>query len=458
MSQHWPPFPSGINNPTRWPTQQFSPSAGLADMFGDDFAVSQLAIPAVSVLISFLAYTSQYLFLHFESAPLQKDEAWKINIFALCIWICYFRACYTDPGRLPRESAGQKQDDGSAHSRQRWCRRCEAYKPPRAHHCKTCKRCIPKMDHHCPWTNNCVSYFTFPHFTRFLFYAVVGMSYLETCLFDRVSIVWGNRALPSYLGPSIVQLGHLAILFIVNSMTVFALFVLLVRTVWSLGSNTTTIESWEIERHATLVRRARVLGGYLDGPGGVRIHIKQQEFPYDIGIWANIKQGMGGSSNFLSWFWPLAFTPNRSSGWDFEENGFESPGVTWPPPDPDRIPLPASANREPQMPQTYASAREEVEAFKRRQSEDLKRQRPFERVQRRKRFYDRYKELRDEDESREVSPDRGSASASDEGEESWRNSEGERLRDFGVDEDVEFYDEEDLPLAVLIEQRRQRKQ
>jgi palmitoyltransferase len=109
------------------------------------------------------------------------------------------------------------------------------------------------------------------------------------------------------------------------------------------------------------------------------------------------------------------------------------------------------------MPQTYSSARDEVEAFKRRQSEDLKRHRPFEGVQRRKRFYDRYKELKD-DEDHELSPEHASPNASDEGEESWRNSEGERLRDFGVDEDVDFYDEEDVPLAVIIEQRRQRKQ
>lgn len=83
----------------------------------------------------------------------------------------------------------------------------------------------------------------------------------------------------------------------VNSLTVFGLFVLLVRSLWSIGSNTTTIETWEIERHATLVRRARVLGGYLEGPGGIRVHIKKQEYPYDIGIWANIKQSMGGSAN-----------------------------------------------------------------------------------------------------------------------------------------------------------------
>lgn len=58
-------------------------------------------------------------------------------------------------------------------------------------------RCIPKMDHHCPWTNNCVSHFTFPHFVRFLFYAVVSMTYLESFLWTRGAYLWENRSLPS---------------------------------------------------------------------------------------------------------------------------------------------------------------------------------------------------------------------------------------------------------------------
>ncbi|KAJ5660476.1 Palmitoyltransferase pfa4 [Penicillium longicatenatum] len=368
----------------------------------DDFSISQLAIPAVSVLISFLAYSSQYFFLRFEDAPLRRDEVWKINIFALCIWICYFRACYVDPGRLPSDQNSANPD--------------KQEKEP----------------------------------------ATVGMSYLETLLWSRASIVWGNRNLPSYMGPSIVQLGHLFILFVVNSLTVFALFILLVRSLYSLIFNMTTIESWEIERHDTLVRRARVLGGHLDGPGGIKVRIKKHEFPYDIGIWTNIKEGMGGSANILSWFWPLAATPDRRTGWEFETNGFEDPGSSWPPPDPDRIPWPVSRQDPNDSPlQSYSSTRDTLEAFRQRQAEDIDRRRPYSEVQRRKRFHDRFeKEAYESDEDRGPGPVYGDDS--DEGEESWRNAEGERLRDFGVDEDVEFYDEDDVPLAVLMQRRKQR--
>jgi len=109
-----------------------------------------------------------------------------------------------------------------------------------------------------------------------------------------------------YLGPSAFQLIHLFTLLVLNSVTLCALLIVFVRSLWSLGSNTTTIESWEIERHEALLRRARVLGGYLDGPDGVKVRIERQEFPYDIGIWKNVKQGMGGSSN-------VSHLPRRSN-------------------------------------------------------------------------------------------------------------------------------------------------
>ena len=44
-------------------------------------------------------------------------------------------------------------------------------------------------------------------------------------------------------------------------------------------------------------------------------------------------------------------------------------------------------------------------------------------------------------------------SEAEDGEEGWKNSEGERLCDFGVDEETEFYDEDDVPLAELIRRK-----
>ena len=38
--------------------------------------------------------------------------------------------------------------------------------------------------------------------------------------------------------------------------------------------------------------------------------------------------------------------------------------------------------------------------------------------------------------------------------EGWRNSEGDRLDDFGVDEHAELFDEDDIPLAELIRKRQ----
>jgi palmitoyltransferase len=119
--------------------------------------------------------------------------------------------------------------------------------------------------------------------------------------------------------------------------------------------------------------------------------------------------------------------------------------------------MPASA-RPPSnvsMP-TYATIQDEIDAFNRRKQEDMKRFQQSSGLQRRKPFHDRYKKgdyaQRDSEES-----ESDSEGYSDEGEESWRNAEGERLRDFGVDEEAEFYDEEDIPLGVLIERRKQQQ-
>jgi palmitoyltransferase len=118
--------------------------------------------------------------------------------------------------------------------------------------------------------------------------------------------------------------------------------------------------------------------------------------------------------------------------------------------------MPASANPSNISMPTYATIQDEIDAFNSRKREEMKRLQRNAGVQRRKPFHERHKKddyaQSDSDES-----ELDSESDSGEGEESWRNAEGERLRDFGVDEEAEFYDEEDIPLGVLIQRRKEQQ-
>jgi len=54
-------------------------------------------------------------------------------------------------------------------SPRKWCKKCWAPKPERAHHCSLCRRCVLKMDHHCPWiAYKCIGHWTYPAFVHFL--------------------------------------------------------------------------------------------------------------------------------------------------------------------------------------------------------------------------------------------------------------------------------------------------
>lgn len=111
----------------------------------DSRVLQRLAPPAVTALVAFLAFTSQYLFGNIEPGPLRKGDAYIFNNLVACLLICYWRACFTDPGRISKdwyEKISPESSDRQYSQRQRWCRKCNSFKPPRAHHCKTCKRYV----------------------------------------------------------------------------------------------------------------------------------------------------------------------------------------------------------------------------------------------------------------------------------------------------------------------------
>ncbi|KAI1464232.1 zf-DHHC-domain-containing protein [Daldinia caldariorum] len=419
--------------------------------------LQRLAVPAVCLLIAFLAYASQWLFAtapDLAPGPLTKAEIYTFNSLVLCLWYTYYKACTVDPGRyvfppdyIKKNKRKRKSTDGPGEEEeeeeeeeldprriQRWCRKCAAPKPPRAHHCKTCRRCIPKMDHHCPWTSNCVSLQTFPHFFRFLVYTNLSLWTLLAFLLRRFLALWETRHLPAYLGPSLSQLALLTVLAFTAGATSLALGLLLATTLKGWVFNTTMIESWEIERHESALERRYESasddpyspswwGSGERAPGGDPDTLDPVEFPYDIGFFANMAAGMG-TRNPLLWFFPFAGEPrvaplgkdNNSNnnisnsgsggggggggnsnsendiilmtgagagvGWTYEENGLNDREGMWPPPDPDKVRhARAWRARKREADRALADARfdrsanpeHEREAFRRRQARDLRR-------------------------------------------------------------------------------------
>ncbi|KAG7293220.1 hypothetical protein NEMBOFW57_003266 [Staphylotrichum longicolle] len=398
-------------------------------------------IPAVCLLIAFQGYYSQYLF-------------------------------NTDPTSARGPSPPRPA---------RWCKKCAAPKPLRAHHCRHCARCIPKMDHHCPWTGTCVSLHTFPHFLRFLLYTNLSLWYLASLLRVRLAALWADRALPAYLGPSVGSLVGLTLLALANAGTALALGILLYTTVKGWAFNSTMIEDWEVERHeAVLARMAAGEDGgaefWGDDDAALRHGLARIEYPYDLGVFANMAQAMG-TRNVLRWFLPVLgggpaidnATPGKGVGWEWEENGFNDLPGLWPPPDPEKVrqarrgAWPGAAVQQQQRQQqreddydAYQTPEEVKAAFLRRQEEDfLRRQRAHaQQAQQRSGIIAELEELdevedndEEEDDERVLKP-------------LWTNSDGDRLWDYGVDEDVEEEiiptraDDEDVPLAELIRRRK----
>jgi hypothetical protein len=125
------------------------------------------------------------------------------SLVMLACW-SHYKCMTTDPGAVPLNArplpSDLQEQDAEAqlvagitqNPYRKFCKRCKAFKPVRAHHCSMCRRCIIKMDHHCPWVNNCVGIGNHKLFLLFLlwvnmcsiFALVLILSRYYMCLHD----------------------------------------------------------------------------------------------------------------------------------------------------------------------------------------------------------------------------------------------------------------------------------
>ena len=146
------------------------------------FTIHYTAIPLVWAIIygvtssyTYYVYLSEYTL---SSMPRLKMIISLIFYFcSLMTLICHTFCIYKNPGTVDSDRMEKLKDN-----QKEFCKKCNKYRPLRAHHCSTCNKCIMKMDHHCPWVFNCVGYGNQKIFFLFLFYSTLGCFIAFLCL------------------------------------------------------------------------------------------------------------------------------------------------------------------------------------------------------------------------------------------------------------------------------------
>ncbi|KAK0652910.1 DHHC palmitoyltransferase-domain-containing protein [Cercophora newfieldiana] len=150
-------------------------------------------------LVFVYGLTSWAVFVVVSLSSLAQSKVWwlgrstafvSISLYLMLNW-CYTKAVFTPPGSttndngystLPTHAAPVATSfTVKANGEFRFCKKCQARKPDRAHHCSTCRRCVLKMDHHCPWLATCIGLRNHKAFLLFLIYTTLFSAFAFAC-------------------------------------------------------------------------------------------------------------------------------------------------------------------------------------------------------------------------------------------------------------------------------------
>ncbi|OCF55869.1 palmitoyltransferase PFA4 [Kwoniella mangroviensis CBS 10435] len=267
-----------------------------------------------SLLISFISFSSQiFVVWPWYGRVISVDLLKLLVPFNFCVFMVFwnYRLCViTPPGGVPHGwrpnlSSMEGQEVKKGNHAPRYCKTCEHYKPPRAHHCRQCKTCIVN---HCPWIANCVGFFNQGHFIRFLLWVDIATSYHLIMMVKRVFFM----SYSYHEEPTLSDILFLVFNFASCAPVWLCVGMFSMYHLYLACGNSTTIEGWEKDKVATLVRRGK---------------IKEIKYPYSIGLVKNVKSVLG--PNPLLWLWPQ---PMRGDGLSFLVNpdaGGESASEQW---------------------------------------------------------------------------------------------------------------------------------
>jgi palmitoyltransferase ZDHHC9/14/18 len=81
----------------------------------------------------------------------------------------------------------------------KYCKTCNIWRPPRAHHCRLCDNCVETQDHHCVWLNNCIGRRNYRYFFTFVTSVTVLALYLIAASLTQI-LVYMTRESISFGG------------------------------------------------------------------------------------------------------------------------------------------------------------------------------------------------------------------------------------------------------------------
>ena len=188
--------------------------------------------------------------------------AFGIALYLFANW-SYTIAVFTPPGSttndngystLPTQAAPSATSfTVKSNGELRFCKKCQARKPDRAHHCSTCRRCVLKMDHHCPWLATCVGLRNHKAFLLFLIYTTLFSLF---CFAASGAWVWEELFVPNQTYVETLMPVNFIILCVVSGIIGLVLGAFCGWHVYLASRGQTTIECLEKTRYLSPLRRS----------------------------------------------------------------------------------------------------------------------------------------------------------------------------------------------------------